>query len=213
MARARRAPFFQADLGVFGGGRLTGERPRKSWPVSTDDQNLAQQRLDAGFTATFSQRSLSPIRRSALVTIGRRVPVIGCRKKSDLLAALFTRSLYGSKFFAMLFKVSLSCIFGVLSGVSRLSPRILRMVRGFFVLTGFLVLRAPSTRRAGTGLFWPLVAVFELWSGQNWNTQRLSTIPYIIDLPQCVEIWPVINIFSVKQSLEGGKHAQNTGFR
>src|SRR5450830_1924625 len=62
MARARRAPFFQADLGVFGGGRLTDERPRKSWPVSTDDQNLAQQRLDAGFTATFSQRSLSPIR-------------------------------------------------------------------------------------------------------------------------------------------------------
>ena len=98
MARARRAPFFQADLGVFGGGRLTDERPRKSWPVSTDDQNLAQQRLDAGFTATFSQRSLSLIRRSALVTIGRRVPVIGYRKKSDLLAALFTRSLYGSYF-------------------------------------------------------------------------------------------------------------------
>jgi len=45
MARARRAPFFQAELGVFGGGRLTDERPRKSWPVSTDDQNLAQQRL------------------------------------------------------------------------------------------------------------------------------------------------------------------------
>jgi len=89
MARARRAPFFQAELGVFGGGRLTDERPRKSWPVSTDDQNLAQQRLDAVFTATFSQRSLSLIRRSALVTIGRR-------KKSDLLAALFTRSLYGS---------------------------------------------------------------------------------------------------------------------
>ena len=98
MARARRAPFFQADLGVFGGGRLTDERPRKSWPVSTDDQNLAQQRLDAGFTATFSQRSLSPIRRSAFVTIGRRVPVIGCRKKSDLLAALFTRSLCRSYF-------------------------------------------------------------------------------------------------------------------
>src|SRR5665213_467724 len=96
MARARRAPFFQAELGVFGGGRLTDERPRKSWPVST--QNLAQQRLDAGFTATFSQRSLSPIRRSALVTIARRVPIIGYRKKSDLLAALFTRSLYGSYF-------------------------------------------------------------------------------------------------------------------
>ena len=31
-----------------------------------------------------------------LVTIGRRVPVIGCLKKSDLLAALFTRSLCGS---------------------------------------------------------------------------------------------------------------------
>src|SRR5674476_1332170 len=89
MARARRAPFFQAELGVFGGGRLTDERPRKSWPVSTDDQNLAQQRLDAVFTATFSQRSLSLIRRSALVTIGRR-------KKSDLLAALFPRSEYGS---------------------------------------------------------------------------------------------------------------------
>ena len=62
MARARRAPFFQAELGVFGGGRLTDERLRKSWPVST--QNLAQQRLDAGFTATFSQRPLSPIQRS-----------------------------------------------------------------------------------------------------------------------------------------------------
>ena len=99
MARARRAPFFQADLGVFGGGRLTDERPRKSWPVSTDDQNLAQQRLDAGFTATFSQRSLSPIRRSALVTIGRRVHRLSdVVKKSDLLAALFTRSLYGSYF-------------------------------------------------------------------------------------------------------------------
>src|SRR5450830_1118011 len=48
MARARRAPFFQADLGVFGGGRLTDERPRKSWPVSTDDQNLAQQRYYGG---------------------------------------------------------------------------------------------------------------------------------------------------------------------
>jgi hypothetical protein len=64
----------------------------------------------------------------------------------------------------------------------------------------------------GTGLFWPLVAAFELWSGQNWNTQRLYTIPYIVDLPQCVEIWPVINIISVKRSREGGKHARNTGF-
>ena len=44
------------------------------------------------------------------------------------------------------------------------------------------------TLAIGTGLFWPLVAAFELWSGQNWNTQRLYTIPYIIDLPQCVEI-------------------------
>src|SRR5450756_2499329 len=54
MARARRAPFFEADLGVFGGGRLTDERPRKSWPVSTDDQNLAQQRLDAGYGDVFA---------------------------------------------------------------------------------------------------------------------------------------------------------------
>ena len=138
MARARRAPFFQADLGVFGGGRLTDERPRKSWPVSTDDQNLAQQRLDAGFTATFSQRSLSPIRRLALVTIGRRVPVIrpvGRPFYSFAMSILF---------FAMLLKVGLRCIFGVLSGVSRLSPRILRMVRGFFVLTGFVVLSCFS---------------------------------------------------------------------
>jgi len=44
----------------------------------------------------------------------------------------------------MLFKVGLSCIFGVLSSVSRLSPRILRIVRGFFVLTGFLVLSCFS---------------------------------------------------------------------
>jgi len=41
----------------------------------------------------------------------------------------------------MLFKVGLSCIFEVLSGVSRLSPRILR---GFFVLTGFLMLSCFS---------------------------------------------------------------------
>ena len=38
MARARRAPFFQANLGVFGSGRLTHERPRMSWRVSIDDQ-------------------------------------------------------------------------------------------------------------------------------------------------------------------------------
>jgi len=44
----------------------------------------------------------------------------------------------------MLLKVGLRCIFGVLSGVSRLSPRILRMVRGFFVLTGFVVLSCFS---------------------------------------------------------------------
>jgi hypothetical protein len=43
-------------------------------------------------------------------------------------------------FFAMLFKVRLSCIFGVFSGVSRVSPRDMRMVRGFFVLTGSVVL-------------------------------------------------------------------------
>ena len=48
---------------------------------STDDQNLAQQRIDVGFKATFSQRPLLPIRRSALVTIGRRVLVIRCLKK------------------------------------------------------------------------------------------------------------------------------------
>src|SRR5450756_1357418 len=102
MARARRAPFFQADLGVFGGGRLTDERPRKSWPVSTDDQNLAQQRLDAGFTATFSQRSLSPIRRSAFVTIGRRVPVIGCRKKERPVGRPFYSFAMSILFFAML---------------------------------------------------------------------------------------------------------------
>jgi predicted ATPase len=47
-------------------------------------------------------------------------------------------------FFAMLFKVGLSCTFGVLSGVSRVSPRDMRMVRGFFVLTGFVVLRCFS---------------------------------------------------------------------
>ena len=40
----------------------------------------------------------------------------------------------------MLFKVGLSCIFGVFSGVSRVSPRDMRMVRGFFVLTGSVVL-------------------------------------------------------------------------
>src|SRR5674476_747784 len=64
MARARRAPFFQANLGVFGSGRLTHERPRMSWRVSTDDQHFAQQRIDAGFKATFSQWPLSPIQRS-----------------------------------------------------------------------------------------------------------------------------------------------------
>ena len=40
----------------------------------------------------------------------------------------------------MLFEVGLSCIFGVFSGVSRVSPRDMCMVRGFFVLTGFVVL-------------------------------------------------------------------------
>src|SRR5674476_858360 len=64
MARARRAPFFQANLGVFGSGRLTHERPRMSWRVSTDDQHFPQQRVDAGFKATFSQWPLSPIQRS-----------------------------------------------------------------------------------------------------------------------------------------------------
>jgi len=29
---------------------LTDERPRKSWPVSTDDQNLAQQRAVVNMT-------------------------------------------------------------------------------------------------------------------------------------------------------------------
>jgi hypothetical protein len=43
-------------------------------------------------------------------------------------------------FFAMLFKVGLSCIFGVLSGVSRVSPRDMRMVRG----DGLLVLTATA---------------------------------------------------------------------
>jgi hypothetical protein len=43
----------------------------------------------------------------------------------------------------MLFKVGLSCTFGVLSGESRVSPRGMRMVGGFFVLTGFVV---PKTR-------------------------------------------------------------------
>ena len=47
-------------------------------------------------------------------------------------------------FFTMLLKVGLRCIFGVLPGVSRLSPRILRMMRGFFVLTGFVVLSCFS---------------------------------------------------------------------
>jgi hypothetical protein len=35
-----------------------------SWRVSTDDQHFPQQRVDAGFKATFSQWPLSPIQRS-----------------------------------------------------------------------------------------------------------------------------------------------------
>jgi len=46
--------------------------------------------------------------------------------------------------FTMLFKVGLSCTFGVLSGESRVSPRGMRMVGGFFVLTGFVVLSCFS---------------------------------------------------------------------
>jgi hypothetical protein len=44
----------------------------------------------------------------------------------------------------MLFKVGLSCTFGVLSGESRVSPREMRMVGGFFVLTGSVVLSCFS---------------------------------------------------------------------
>ena len=33
-----------------------GERPRKSWRVSTDHQELAQQRVDADFKTTFPRR-------------------------------------------------------------------------------------------------------------------------------------------------------------
>jgi hypothetical protein len=107
---------------------------------STDDQNLAQQRIDVGFKATFSQRPLLPIRRSALVTIGRRVLVIRCLKKERPVGRSFYSFAVCILFFAMLFKVGLSCIFGVLSRVSRVSPRDMCMVRGFFVLTGFVVL-------------------------------------------------------------------------
>ena len=122
---------------------MTDERPRKSWPVSTDDQNLAQQRLDAGYGDVFATVAITD---STLGTCDYRTSRADYRisKKERPVGRPFYSFAIWILFFAMLFKVGLSCIFGVLSGVSRLSPRILRMVRGFFVLTGFVVLSCFS---------------------------------------------------------------------